>query len=169
MEKRGNQMIQTEYNSIVEWCQTCPELYELWAVSGSIDLTDENVIDITATAPLYSNITTNYADGETRVSGRPTEDYWEAITISLYRPFVTQDNDFNLSTYNQAVAICEWFIEQQNSEQLPIIDGKKIHFIEVLSQKPIKAWTDSQTQINAYNAVIRLHMDNPAKRVDYVI
>lgn len=157
-----------EFNSVVEWLQTCPALANLWAVSGTIQ-DYNNVVKVNDVAPLYSNASVKMVDGRARVSGVPNDDYYITYTIQCFKNYEENANGYNLSAYDDTQDVCDWLIEQQNTMQTPVLKGQQVYFIECLTPVPLEQWVDSDMKTIAYYVTVRLHIKNPAKRVEYKV
>lgn len=158
----------SKFEDVFNWLKTCPSLMSLWAISATVQGWND-VLFLNNTSELYNNITINYKDGETRITMSPSKDYSETYTITAYRPFAENADTFNIDAFNQTQAACDWILQQQNENHLFEIDGKPIYAVELLTPSPIMQGTDTDNSLIGYYISIRLHMANPAKRVDYFV
>ncbi len=158
----------SKFEYVFNWLKTCPPLAGLWAISAEIqEWTD--VLFLNNTAPLYSEITIKYIDGKTRVTLIPTADYNETYTINIYRPFAENANEFNIDVFNKTQQVCDWMIKKQNNAELFEIGGKPVYAVELLTPSPIMRGVDADNSLTGSYISIRVHMPNPAKRVDYFV
>lgn len=158
----------SKFEDVFNWLKTCPFLLDLWAISATVG-DWQDVLFLNNTTPLYNEITTSYKDGRTRVTLTPTTDYSETYTINAYRPFAENADSFNIDAFNQTQQACDWIIEQQNNTELFEINGKPVYAVELLTPSPIMRGTDADNSLIGYYISIRVHMENPAKRVDYFV
>lgn len=158
----------SKFEDVHNWLKTCPYLMNLWAISATMGEMQE-VLFLNSTTELYANVTTNYKDGRIRVTMEPTPDYSETYTINAYKPIIENANEFNIDAFNQAQQACDWILEQQNNFQLFEINGETVYAVELLTPSPIEVGVNEDSKLVQYYISIRVHMKNPAKRVDYFV
>lgn len=158
----------SKFEDVFNWLKTCPYLADLWAISANVGGW-QNIFFVNSTTNLYANTTVEYRDGKTRVTMKPTADYSETYTIQAYKPFANNADDYNIDAFNQTQQACDWIIEHQNNKELFDIDGTPVYAVELLTPSPIQTGTDGDNSLVSYYISIRVHMKNPAKRVDYVV
>lgn len=168
MSKIEDVKVPISFEGVFNWLKTCPYLMNLWAISATVQAWND-VFFYNNSTPLYSEITRVYMDGQTRVTLTPTTDYSKTYTINAYRPFAENADAFNIDVSNQTQQVCDWIIEQQNNATLFNINGKSVYAVELLTPSPEPRGTDADNSLIGYYISFRVHMENPAKRVDYYV
>lgn len=158
----------SKFEDVFNWLKTCPNLVNLWAISAEIS-SWQDVLFLNNTTALYEEITTDYTTDKTRVTLKPMADYSETYTINSYKPIAPNADQYNIDAFNQSQQVCDWILEQQNNATLFDIDGKSVYAVELLTPSPIPRGTDGDNSLISYYISIRVHMPNPAQRVDYYI
>lgn len=163
----------SKFEDVFNWLKTCPYLANLWAISADLQAWND-VLFWSSSTDLYKYVPRKYVDGKIQISMIPTEDYSETFTINAYRPFAENADTFNIDAFNQTQKVCDWIIEQQNEAVLPTIDGRSVYAVELLTPSPsIRGYDVSNDtysgKVLGYFISFRIHMNNPAKRVDYFV
>jgi hypothetical protein len=157
---------ENEFKEVLEFCQQCPELSQLWAMSlelgngdNSLELTDvSNMLDVNVEP---------YTDGKVKMTFTPTYPYTSTYYLVLYRILYAEDNQSNTEALKNMDSVCKWFFEAQENGNVPILSSEQCVKVELLTPRALHrmAYEDESGQvIQDFYISFRLHKVNPCKR-----
>jgi len=154
-----------KYNDIFKWLLQCPQLSELWQIYATMK-DGANVILPFGTSERRR--LTDYIDnvGGYNAEIKPTASVYEEYQINCYRDVVADENDYNVLKIEDVQAICDWIIEQDESGNLPEIEGVKVVAVEPHPFNPQIRFIDPESNIIGYYFTLRVYYVNTAKARD---
>ena len=162
---------QYEFKEVLEFCQSCPYLNQLWAVSQNLNNGD-NSLELTDTTNLLTETAEPYVDGKTKLTFKPIYPYHSTYYLTLYRILYPNDNITNVDILSTMDKICNWFFEKQENNEVPILSTEKCVKIELLTPRAIRRMTyeDSNGQpIQDYYIAFRVHKVNPSSSSTVIV
>lgn len=162
---------QYEFKEVLEFCQSCPHLSQLWAVSQNLTGGD-NSLELTDSTNLLSEKAEAYVDGRTKLIFKPVYPYHSTYYLSLYRILSPNDNIANTDILSAMDEVCKWFFEAQENKKVPELSSEKCVKLELLTPRAIRrmAYRDESGQmIHDYYIAFRIHKVNPAKAETVII
>ena len=161
---------QYEYGEVLAFCQTCPHLMQLWAMSQELNNGD-NSLELTDSTNILSEETEPYTDGRTKLTFTPVYPYHSTYYLSLYRVLYANDNAANTEILSAMSDVCKWFFDAQENGNVPDLSTEKCVKLELLTPRAIRRMTYEDVngqKIHDFYIAFRIHKINPAKR-DVVI
>lgn len=156
---------QNEFKEVLEYCQTCPSLSQLWAMSLSLSNGD-NSLELVDTSNLLNVEAEQYVDGSTKITYRPIYPYYSTYYLILYRILYPEDNEFNTETLHKMDEVCKWFFDSQEKGNVPQLTSERCYKLELLTPRALKraAYEDESGQIiQDFYISFRVHKVNPSK------
>lgn len=157
---------QYEFKEVLEFCQSCPSLSQLWAVSQNLNNGD-NSLELTDTTNLLNETASPYVDGRTKLVFEPMYPYHSTYYLSLYRILVSNDNEENINTLEAMDNVCKWFFEVQENGTVPKLSNEECVKLELLTPRAIRRMSyedESGRIIQDYYIAFRLHKVNPSRK-----
>lgn len=162
---------QYEFKEVLEFCQSCPSLSQLWAVSQNLNNGD-NSLELTDATNLLTEISEDYTDGKTKLIFKPVYPYHSTYYLSLYRILCPNDNTTNVDILTAMDEVCKWFFEAQENRKVPELSTEECIKLELLTPRAIRRMTyedESGQTIQDYYIAFRIHKVNPSKTDTVII
>ena len=156
---------QYEFKEVLQFCQSCPYLSQLWAVSQNLNNGD-NSLELTDTTNLLTETAEPYVDGKTRLIFEPVYPYHSTYYLSLYRILYPNDNSTNVDILSAMDEVCKWFFEAQESKKVPDLSTEECVKLELLTPRAIRRMSyedESGQTVQDYYIAFRIHKINPSK------
>ena len=157
---------ENEFKEVLEFCQQCPELSQLWAMSLELSNGD-NSLELVDVSNMLDVIAEPYTDGKTKLTFNPTYPYTSTYYLVLYRILYAEDNQTNTEALRNMDSVCKWFFGVQESGNVPLLTGEQCVKVELLTPRALHrmAYQDESGQvIQDFYISFRLHKVNPSKK-----
>ena len=148
--------------AITSWLMQCPELSALWNISAEM-MDGANILLPSGTSER------RYVDESLDVTGwyeaniDPLPSVYEEFQVNCYKSFVNNDNSYNAMKFEDVEKVIEWVQEQDEKQNFPEIEGKKIVSIDVMPFQPQIRGVDPDTYLVCYYFTLRIRYVNTAK------
>ena len=154
----------SKQTAIIQWLQRCPQLNLVWNISAE-EADGANVLLPTSTS-YRRNLENEYVDvcGNYEADVVPLPSVYEEYQINCYRPIVENNNDFNTLNYEDVEKVIDWITEQDEAENFPQINNKKVIAVESFPFIPQIRGIDPDTRLICYYITLRITYVNSAKR-----
>lgn len=162
---------QYEFKEVLAFCQTCPHLMQLWAVSQSLN-DGVNSLELTDTTNLLNVTAEPYSDGKTKIAFNPVYPYHSTYYLSLYRILYSDDTESNAGILAAMDEVCKWFYEAQENGSVPELSDERCIKLELLTPRAIRRMAyenESGQEVQDYYIAFRVHKVNPSKRDVFVV
>ena len=157
---------ENEFRAVLEFCQQCPELAQLWAVMTELTNGD-NTLMLTDTTNMLDVKADPYADGKTKITFAPIYPYHSTYYLVLYRTLFVEDNYTNTDILKSMDKVCKWFFEAQENGIVPQLSAEECIKVELLTPRALHrmAYQDESGQvIQDFYISFRVHKVNPSKK-----
>ena len=157
---------ENEFREVLEFCQQCPELAQLWAVMTELTNGDNTLI-LTDTTNMLDVKADPYADGKTKITFAPIYPYHSTYYLVLYRTLFVEDNYTNTDILKSMDKVCKWFFEAQENGIVPQLSAEECIKLELLTPRALHrmAYQDESGQvIQDFYISFRIHKVNPSKK-----
>lgn len=157
---------ENEFQEILNFCQQCPELTQLWAVMTELTNGD-NTLMLTDTTNMLDVTVEPYTDGKKKISFTPVYPYHSTYYLVLYRSLYVEDNITNTKILKSMDSVCKWFFEAQESGVVPVLSNEECIKVELLTPRALHrmAYQDESGQvIQDFYISFRIHKINPSKK-----
>ncbi len=152
----------SKYTEIFNYLSQCPQLSQLWSVYAEQN-DGANVVLPYGTSARRSladyKDTAGFYNGEIK----PLASVYEEYQINCYRTVSPNANEFNVLHLDDVQAICDWIIEQDENDNLPVISGKQVVSIEPFPFNPQIRYIDPDSDLVAYFITVRITYVNTAR------
>ena len=155
-----------EFREVLEFCQECPELSNLWAMSIELNNGD-NSLELADSSNLLNVEAEPYTDNRTKLVFTPIYPYYNTYYLVLYRILYPEDNITNSAALSAMDEVCKWFFEAQESGKVPNLSSEACVKLELITPRALKrmAYEDANGQIiQDFYIAFRLHKVNPSAR-----
>lgn len=161
-----------KYIKLFEYFRQCPELSDLWSIGATEDR------GVRVILPQTTSSTYQYADRIDVIGGytcviTPYPTIYEDFRINCYMWYDGMDNEepnknANILSFKQALSVCEWIEEQNNTGNFPNI-GEQVVAIECTPFIPQIQYVNEDENTIGYYITVRVRYVNKRKpkRVSY--
>lgn len=165
--------MRTDFECIYDWLAENVKVFPQLEAIGT-QLRDKRLmLQPNGAAHMYEVSAAEYTDGMMKYHFKPAEPYYVDVDIICYRMVYEDDADRNLSQLAKVQAVCDWFLEQQNAANVPVLDKNECYMLECLTPEPFMRnyYEDGDTSrtLVDYAVTVRFYLANPAAEIFRVI
>lgn len=166
--------MKTDFECIYDWLAANYETFPQLEVIGTVLSDKRNILQPNAAANMYDVTVTPYVDGSRKYRFMPREPYYFDVDIICYRAVYEDDIDRNMRQISKVQSVCDWLIEQQNTQNLPKLEEHSCYMLECLTPMPFlrnmyQEDGDTSKVIVDYAVTVRFYIENPAKDITKVL
>ena len=152
----------SELTNIRNWLTGCPQMQNLFSIAAE-DNDGDNLITPFSSSEKVGIDSVIDVTGALMADIIPFEMVHEDYQIDCFRRAYANQDDFNILTYDDVRAVCDW-IEAQNTEKNYPDIGKQIVRVEPIPFLPQVRFKDMDTNIVGYFFTLRITYFNPMER-----
>jgi hypothetical protein len=169
---RGDKTLKSDFECIYDWLAgNSKHVPELELISAT--LRDKvNILQPNASSRMYDVKKEPYKDGRMKVMFVPSEPYYNDIDIICYRTVYEDDVTRNMRQLSKMQNVCDWFVSQQNMNNVPPLEANECYKIECLTPTPFirNTYEDEENRIIVdYAITVRFYIKNPARQSIHVL